>query len=324
MPFPQLLEKYPKGMRLFVKRLHNRVEDNKNALIIVVGKTGSGKSYATEGLMTALYEYRYGKLPPKEYIEYHTVFRALEFMKKLNSPEKLVRGDAWNWDEAGVDAGHREHASVKNKILGWLAQTFRNLGQIVFFTTPTVRFIDASIRKLFHFYAEAQMIDKKQKICYLRTYEMYYNPKIDKLYYYNLRFLNGKKGVNVVRYIGVPKIADEVLQAYETKKTAFTRDLNIRIQKQLERIEQKELGKDIADADSENELSEKKKKDELKRQEITHRLETDENFRKEMFEYAFNRQDYLKNPTFKAYVDALAKKYHYPIPSTTKEEGNLT
>lgn len=240
MPYPEAIAHYPQGLQVFVKRLSNRIDNNLNAVCVVVGKTGSGKSYATESIAIALYLYRNGKMPTPEYIQKHTVFKALEFMQNLNSPE-LKRGEFWTWDEAGIDVGHKDHSSVKNRILGWLVQTFRNQGQIVFLTVPTVSFIDASIRKLFHFYIEAKLIDKKSKTCFLKVLEYQYNPRHDKVFYHLLRSQD-EDGVHVTDFIGCPIPPKEFISAYEEKKTLFTQDLNQKIQNNLIKMEQKEIG----------------------------------------------------------------------------------
>jgi len=157
----------------------------------------------------------------------------------MNNPH-LKKKEVWSWDEAGVDVGHKEHATIKNRIIGWLTQTFRNLQQVVFFTVPSITFLDASVRKLLHYYIETLSINKRKKITIAKPLQMQYNIRMDKIYYHNLTSRNKIGEIMEVHMIGVPKISDELEKRYEKIKNKFTVDLNLRIQNMLAKIELKE------------------------------------------------------------------------------------
>ena len=150
MPHPESIAHYPKSTQVFIKKIHNRIESGKNALIAVVGGTGTGKSWSTLNLMVGLDLYRFGKMKEAQWYLDHCIFRAKDLLKGLNDP-KLKKKTTWIWDEAGVDAGSQEHMSTKNKVIGWMAQTFRNLQQVVFFTLPTLGMLTYQVRKLLHY-----------------------------------------------------------------------------------------------------------------------------------------------------------------------------
>lgn len=234
---PEAIKEFPKSTQVFIKRLYNRVEGGRNALIIVVGATGSGKSLSVLQLLRGLYLYKYGREPKNEELIEHTVFKAKKFLEKMNNPN-LRKKENWLWDECGIDVGHKSHATMQNRVVGWLAQTFRNLQQIVFFTTPSIGFIDASVRKLLHYYLEAVAIDTKKKICIMKPLEMQYNTRMDKIYYHNLTVPGEDGYLEEVEFMGVPKVSDELEKAYEEKKNLFTQDLNIRIQDTLDKLDQ--------------------------------------------------------------------------------------
>lgn len=240
MAYPKAIAHYPKSMQVVIKTIYNRIESGKNALIPVVGGTGSGKSLSTLSLMIGLYLYRNGEMPPVEYIIQRTIFRAGDLLRGLNANDgkNLTRGDAWDWDEAGIDAGHKSHASIKNRVVGFLAQTFRNLQQVVFFTVPTISFIDASVRKLFHFYLETQFIDKNEKLCVIKPLLLQYNTRMDKTYYHKITYPSESGGYEEIELMGVPLPPKEYVDAYEKKKNAFTKDLNLQIQAQLSKLEE--------------------------------------------------------------------------------------
>jgi len=239
MAHPEAIAHYPEGFQIAIKTIHNRIESGKNALIPVVGQTGAGKSLMVLQFMRGLHLYRYGVEPSDEEIIEHVVFKAKDFMEKMNNPN-LKKKEVWNWDEAGIDVGHKDHASIKNRIIGWLTQTFRNLQQIVFFTVPSISFLDATVRKMLHYYIEAVAIDKRKKICVAKPLEMQYNVRMDKIYYHNLTSTNSRGELIEVDLIGVPKISDELEKKYEAIKSSFTIELNLRIQGMLQKIEDKE------------------------------------------------------------------------------------
>jgi len=239
MAYPEAIQEYPESFQLFIKTIHKRIESGKNALIPIVGQTGGGKSLMAIQCMRGLYLYRFGKEPEDEEMISHVIFKAKDFMKAMNNPE-LKKKEVWIWDEAGIDVGHKDHASIKNRIIGWLAQTFRNLQQIVFFTVPSISFIDASVRKLLHYYVEAININVKKKVCYAKPLEMQYNIRYDKIYYHNLRGRDENAEIIEIGFMTVPKIEDELEKKYDLVKNQFTQDLNLQIQSKLESIEAKE------------------------------------------------------------------------------------
>lgn len=234
--YPEAIAHYPETMQIFIKKIVARVDARKNALIPILGSTGSGKSWAMESLMVGMYLYMHGKMPTVEYIMNHSVFKAKDLMAGLND-EKLQKKVVWGLDEAGVEAGHKEAMTTKNKVLGWLIQTFRNLQQIVFFTVPSISFIDASIRKMLHYYLETVSIDQKRKVCIIKPLFMQYNPRMDKIYYHNLTYNNGKGDIVEVDMMAVPKAHQEYCDAYEEKSNSFKKDLRIKIERELWRIE---------------------------------------------------------------------------------------
>jgi biotin operon repressor len=154
--------------------------------------------------------------------------------------DNLKEGMVWGWDEVGVDAGHKTSMSVKNRVVGWLAQTFRNLKQIVFFTVPSISFMDASIRKMLHFYLETVMIDRNKSCCIIKPLFMQYNSRMDKVYYHNLTFPDHDGMIQEIDLMAVPKPPKEFADMYEDKKSKFTKALNLEIQATLERLDEKE------------------------------------------------------------------------------------
>ena len=245
--YPEAIKEFPRSMQIVIKRVVNRVDGGKNALICWVGQTGSGKSLSALQFMRGIHMYMHGKPPEDQLMVDHTFFKAKPFVEQMQKiSQGLVDGAdrntmAWIWDEAGIEAGHKEFMSVRNKIIGWLVQTFRNLRQIVIFTTPTLSFIDASVRKMMHFYFESVSIDKDKKICIVKPLIMQYNTRMDKIYYHNFTYPNKDGFMVEVDVIGVPKITNELEIKYETEKNKFTNTLNAGILATLNKMDAKDL-----------------------------------------------------------------------------------
>lgn len=252
---PEAIAHYPKSTQLLIKRMYNRTHrENKNILAVVVGPTGVSKSYSALSLMVGLYLYSHGKLSSDEEIIRHLCFRALDFMKEINSMEE-TRG-IWCWDESGVDANAQDFMTIKNKIISQYAQTCRNLNQTIFFTLPAMSMLTSQVRMLLHFYLEVIGVDKKNKLGVLKPFELQYNPRYRKgePYFHRIRIITKEGKVRVIKLCGVPLVHKSLIEAYEKKKKEFTQGLNIQIQQKLQKMEDKE-NKDNKPVDKRIELS---------------------------------------------------------------------
>ena len=245
--YPEAIQHYPESMQIIVKRVVHRIDNGKNALIPVVGQTGSGKSTSMVGhFHKAIYLYMHGEEPTDDYLISHVFFKAKPFMETMSKMsddlenKEKVETQVWIWDEAGIEAGHKEFMSVRNKILGWLVQTFRNLKQIVIFTTPSLSFIDASIRKMLHFYFEVVAVDKSRQLCIIKPLIMQYNTRMDKIYYHNFTYPDRRGYIMEVDVMAVPRIPPKLEEKYEWEKNKFTAQLNREILATLTKIDRKD------------------------------------------------------------------------------------
>jgi len=232
MVYPNAIRCYPESTQILIKKLHNRIESGKNALIQVVGQTGSGKSYSSISLSLGLYLYREGKLPDVEEFMGKCTFTTKEFLYNLKDAE-LKKKQIYIWEEVGVSANNRNWQSQANKIMGYLTQTFRTLQHVIFITVPCSNFIDKSVRQLLHYNIETRRVNKKNKMCMARPLEIQYNNKMDKTYYHSLSFVT-REGVITVDEVAIPLAPKEFIDAYEQKKSQYTKD---KIDEWIEAIE---------------------------------------------------------------------------------------
>jgi hypothetical protein len=73
----------------------------------------------------------------------------------------LKQGSVLVFEEAGVGMNAREFATVKNRVMGNIMQTFRHLNLIVFFNSPNPKFVDVNLRRLIHSNFQIERHDNK-------------------------------------------------------------------------------------------------------------------------------------------------------------------
>lgn len=141
------------------------LERDKNYLGIAVGQTGSGKSATTAQIC--------GTVDPSFFDECRVVLTPGEFMEKI---QEMKKGQAIMFDEAGIGMSAREWQRVQNRLIGYTAQLFRHKNLVVFFTVPSMGFIDVQLRHLMHGILATKAIDYEQKITIAKYYRILHDP----------------------------------------------------------------------------------------------------------------------------------------------------
>lgn len=214
--------------KYWISYIKQRIRNNKNFLGFVSGPTGSGKSYACLRIAK--------ELDPEFTIE-RCVFGGIELMTLVNSG-KLKKGSVVIFEEVGVEMSARNWASITNKMINYLLQTFRHRNFIFFLNSPFIDFVDAATRKLFHAEMSTLAIDFNKNEVLLKPLLIQYNSKLKKFYWKRLKVktAEGKMPVDVWR---VSKPGEELRKVYEEKKTRFTDNLNREILEELEAFRSK-------------------------------------------------------------------------------------
>ena len=244
--YPKAIEHLPRSFQILIFTFVKRLDSGKNCLVALVGKTGSGKSFASVCILYWTYFYMHGEPPTVEYMRKHWFFRAQDFLEKMND-EDLKKKELNLWDEMGTSASHKTHQTVQNRAISWLVQTFRNLEQLVIFTVPTLAFVDKSVRNLLHYQLETRKILMSEKICVIKPLEIQYNIRMDKTYYHNLRSpsVDGSGFMDEVDVVGIPLPPKEFVKAYEEDSWKFKAELNKQIQGMIEHANEKERMKSL-------------------------------------------------------------------------------
>jgi hypothetical protein len=164
----------------------------------------------------------------------------------------LQQGDVIIWDEAGVDISNRNWYTETNKAISFVIQTFRHRNLIVFFTTPSSRYIDSHLRILFNSVIETRRIDRRNKIAHVRYMRIEHNPILNKTYHKYLSFRNERGAILPLKDIGIRHPPMSLVEEYERKKVEFTKQLNEESEQEIQLDLDKRMGvfnkpKDLTD-----------------------------------------------------------------------------
>ena len=129
------------------QHIDRRIKRNANAMILVIGDVGSGKTYFS--LDFALER---AKRSGCNFDESWVQFGASPFFKAVLEPHK--KGQPILADEFGTFMSARMALSKANRAMSFLLQTCRFYNHVLLFTVPQFTFIDAHARKLFHYIVE--------------------------------------------------------------------------------------------------------------------------------------------------------------------------
>ena len=212
----------------WIRYIRQRIKNNKNYLGFISGATGTGKTYTSLAICEMV--------DPTFSID-RVVFNGRDLMRVVAD---MKRGNAVVFEEVGVEMSNRNWASITNKMLNYLFQTFRHRNFILIMNSPYMDFIDAATRKLFHAEFQTEAIDKKKQTVRVIPQVIQYNSRIQKFYFKYLRVYRPGIGLVPIKRWNVPRPSKELTDAYEIKKRAFTDQLNEKIIKELDKVDKKE------------------------------------------------------------------------------------
>lgn len=216
-----------------------RIADNRNCIINISGATGSGKSYSAMWIGQQLHEMQ--NLPP--FTAKNVAFKPTQLMDLVNS--NLPKGSTIVLDEAGLVIYNRDWQSPINKLLVYVAQSFRYKNLILIMTLPSLGMLDSHFRALMHLSLETQKIDKAQQRVALKPLIVTQDQGSGKLYKKFLRveyrhpnvpdFVQWQPLVRQWAYLPNQSIVDE----YEQSKREYCDSLSKEIGEEIWKLENK-------------------------------------------------------------------------------------
>lgn len=222
------------------------LEKEKNALILWVGDTGSGKS---DGCNSAGLAFDSGFNPDR--VAHMTGGR---FMKIINHDTTLKRGSVVVWDDAGKGLKSDEWYKLMNRMIRDVLQTFRVDGLIVFVNCPDASFIDKKVLKLFHYWVESSHIDYERKIQHCKFYNIQINRKTGKVYYHRVKY-KGKDGrTKVINFWKIPKCDKKFDLVYRRNKLKANRELKLDVEKKIMLQEEEEKREMLTDEEIQKDI----------------------------------------------------------------------
>lgn len=203
---------------------------NKCINAIATGETGSGKSWGTLYLLS--------QADPTFNID-RVFFRASKMLEWIKG-EDTLKGKAFMFDEAGVDASATSWWNDINQALKTLYQTGRRKNYISCLTVPYLSDISKGVRKYINTRFEADGYGNN--LTKMRGYVVEYNGDMDKWYRKRL-LVTYQGGSDYVKQLRLPKATESLLNEYEKKRNAFQKLLEDDLTIKLRKHEDKKIGK---------------------------------------------------------------------------------
>ena len=191
-----------------------RIRQNKNYIIVVVGATGSGKSYAALSIAEDI---------DPTFDASKIAFKLLDFIKLVKSD--MPKGSAIVFDEGGVEMQARNFMTLMNKALSYITQTMRYKNQIIIITVPDFSFIDVQVRKLVHMLVVTGHIDRRNKVNIVKPFQIRVRANDGKVFRTYPRVYNKTKGYVKIQEVAVHLPSVKLRHEYEKLKRAYTEQL---------------------------------------------------------------------------------------------------
>jgi hypothetical protein len=146
------------------------------------------------------------------------------------------------FDEAGASFGAREFATIQNRLLSHVSQTFRFMNYAVIFTVPNVTFVDVAVRRLIHAQIETKSINYKNKTSKVVWLEILANPGEEKAgkAYPRIDTADGRSGPITRMNIGKP--SQRLTEPYEAARKKYIERMNHNMHLKMQAAEYAEYG----------------------------------------------------------------------------------
>ena len=131
---------------------------NQNVTMIVVGGTGSGKSYAAIRLALEVSKHvaQIKGGVPSDYFDANRNMSVIDIMKFFDVLDNAQKWNTVILDDAGIGVNARKFQDTINVTINNITQTYRTLNLFTVLTVPEMYFVDKILRSLTDFYVEME------------------------------------------------------------------------------------------------------------------------------------------------------------------------
>lgn len=209
---------------VLIEWIRERILNNKNIIIVVVGETGSGKTYHSLAIALRIAE----RLETNFTIENNVVFDFQNLVNKYKLDENKKPGTPFVFEEVGAAGGGasaRQWQSKTNVLFNSMLQTDRHKNRVLIMTVPDYSFIDAASRKLVHLFIEMSAINFKAKQSISKVKFQQINKESGKIYRKYIRYYDAHNRRCKYKRHTENMIPKDILNAYEVKKDNFSEKL---------------------------------------------------------------------------------------------------
>lgn len=219
----------------------NRIKHNKNAIILFVGATGSGKTYGALEL---------GRLIAARQGTPFTIAGNVSFQfdglrGKMMLPANNKPGTVFLFEEVGAVGGgaaSREWQTKSNAMFFSFLQTTRSKNQVFIMTTPTFENLDAGARQLVHLVVEPRKIYRSKNVGVYKPLLLQANSQTRKIYRHYL--LVKQKGHSLkYTHMFLKKSPVGIIKPYERMKEAYVESVITQITAPKEEKKKDKTGK---------------------------------------------------------------------------------
>jgi len=222
-------------MNVIIRDVQDKIlNKNQNFICAIVGGVGKGKSYI--GL-------RWCELISPSFNLDYVVFDAKSFLALVNS-DKLKRGDSILWDEMSVDMYSRNFMELQNKLINHVLTTFRTKNIALFFTAPSLKFVDVGVGRLCHAVIEPVSINREKQSNIFKFKWIQANPITGKIIY-PFPHIVSKGRIKRIERMEYKK--SKFADAYEEKRKEFADKLSKTVEKSILKAESTEQRKKLTD-----------------------------------------------------------------------------
>lgn len=198
-------------------------KDNRNALIVVEGPPGTGKSYWCLKLAQYMDPGFFEKpgITAQE-LSTRIIFRPSDFVKVLRDHgenNSLYKGAVLIVEEGGVQADHRKWYTFNNMVYNYIFQTFRFMNLIVILNVPVIDYVDSDAQKLFNYHVKTLRVTS-ENMNKVEIFQPQYNSIMKRIYRKHLRYKINGQWIKF-RTWSFPKASARLLHEYEKMHTKF-------------------------------------------------------------------------------------------------------